>query len=386
MNKKILFVDDDINVLNGYKRTYRRKFDIVIAEGGEKGLREISRSEDEFAVIVSDMKMPEMNGIEFLAEAKKLSPDSIRIMLTGNADLSVAIKAVNEGNIFRFLTKPCEKDLFIKTVKDALDLFRLIKSEQELLEKTLHGSVKVLSDILGIVNPKLFSRTNRLQTITKGLLKKIYFPDPWKIEIAVMLSQIGCITLPENVVEKVYHNDKVSSEEKEMYDMHPEMAYNLIKKIPRLDQIAIMIKNQHKKYSDYTLKSEDDAGYYTDLGSQIIKIILDFEQMLFNGISQKYAVVMMLKRFGEYNEEILEKLRDIKFPNEGQKRIHKKVKVNELQVGMVFYDHVYSKTGNLLAPKNLEVNYHIIQRLKNFRKGVGVKEPLDVIVFLRKKK
>lgn len=384
MNKKILFVDDDTNVLNGYKRTYHRKFDIVTACGGEEGLREIKKAKEEFAVIVSDMKMPEMNGIEFLRAAKDASPDSVRIMLTGNADLTVAIDAVNEGNIFRFLTKPCKQENFVTTINEAQELHRLIKSEKELLEKTLHESVRVLTDILGIVNHKLFARVNRLLDIAEAILDKVYFPEAWQIRIAVMLSQIGCITLPEDVVEKVYYRDKVKDEDREMFEMHPEIGYNLIKKIPRLESVAIMIKNQNKKFSEYTTRDEDDPGYYTDLGSQILKIILDFERMLFNGISHKYAVVMLKKRFGEYNDEILTKMIDMKFENEGVKKIHKRLKINELQVGMVFAKNVMSKAGNLLVPKNLEVSYHIFQRLKNYAKGVGVVEPIDVIVYLKK--
>ena len=122
MNKKILFVDDDINVLNGFKRTYRKKYDVTIATSGEEGLRLIKEAKEEFAVIISDMKMPEMNGIEFLTEVKRLVPDSIRIMLTGNVDLSTAIHAVKEGNIYRFLTKPCKQEILISTIEAAVKL------------------------------------------------------------------------------------------------------------------------------------------------------------------------------------------------------------------------------------------------------------------------
>ncbi len=129
MNKRILFVDDDINVLNGYKRTYRKKYDITTAIGGEEGLRKIEQAREDFAVIVSDMIMPEMNGIEFLSGAKALAPDSIRIILTGNADLSAAIDVTDKGSIFRFLTKPCKQEVFVKTINEAIEAHRLIKAK-----------------------------------------------------------------------------------------------------------------------------------------------------------------------------------------------------------------------------------------------------------------
>jgi len=120
MNEKILFVDDDINVLRGYKRTYRRRFDIKTAVSGEEGLQKIRETDEPFAVIISDLAMPEMNGIDFLSAAGKISPDSVKIMVTGSADLSPAVEAVNRGIIYRFLTKPCDQKKLIITVEEAL--------------------------------------------------------------------------------------------------------------------------------------------------------------------------------------------------------------------------------------------------------------------------
>jgi len=144
MNNRVLLVDDDPNILEGYKRSLRKKFDVTTALEGHAALEVISRK-DTFATIVSDMAMPSMNGIQFLSRVKEISPDSVRIMLTGNADLNIAISAINEGNIFRFLTKPCPEDLFIKTLEAGIEQYRLITAERELLEKTLNGSINVLS-------------------------------------------------------------------------------------------------------------------------------------------------------------------------------------------------------------------------------------------------
>jgi len=109
MNKKILFVDDEINVLHGYRRNLRSLFDVHIANSGSEALKIIAEQGD-FAVIISDYRMPEMDGIELLHKVKEISPDTIRIILTGFADMQIAIEAINEGNIFRFLTKPLPTD------------------------------------------------------------------------------------------------------------------------------------------------------------------------------------------------------------------------------------------------------------------------------------
>lgn len=134
MSKKILFVDDEINVLHGYRRNLRSLFDVHIAQSGKEALKIISE-QDDFAVVISDYRMPEMDGIELLHEVRKISPDTIRIILTGYADMQIAIEAINEGNIFRFLTKPISNDKLINTINDALEQYRLITTEKELNKK-----------------------------------------------------------------------------------------------------------------------------------------------------------------------------------------------------------------------------------------------------------
>src|ERR1035441_2270014 len=106
MSEKILFVDDDPNLLSSCERVLRRNFQIETAEGGEAALARIA-CHGPYAVVVADRQMPRMDGIQFLHALRERAPDTIRIMLTGNADLEGAIRVVNEGNIFRFLTKPC---------------------------------------------------------------------------------------------------------------------------------------------------------------------------------------------------------------------------------------------------------------------------------------
>jgi DNA-binding NtrC family response regulator len=117
--KTLLFVDDEPNLLASCERNFRRQFRVETAAGGEAALENIA-ARGPFAVVVSDRQMPHMDGIRFLSLVKERAPDTVRLMLTGNADLEGAIKVVNEGNIFRFLTKPCSLEILGKAVEDAL--------------------------------------------------------------------------------------------------------------------------------------------------------------------------------------------------------------------------------------------------------------------------
>ena len=123
MENRILFVDDDSNILDGYKRQLRKQFSIETAEGGEKGLEAV-KNNGPFAVIVSDLKMPGMDGNQFLAHVKEISPESTRILLTGYADLRSAIEAINNGRIFRLLTKPCDKIDLIQTLENGIEQYQ----------------------------------------------------------------------------------------------------------------------------------------------------------------------------------------------------------------------------------------------------------------------
>ena len=119
MSTKILCVDDEENVLTGLQRSLRKQFQVDVAVGGTAGLRQIEQS-GPYAVVIADMQMPEMNGVEFLKRVEARHPDTVRVMLTGNADQKTAMDAVNEGHVFRFLNKPCQPDLLAATLQAAV--------------------------------------------------------------------------------------------------------------------------------------------------------------------------------------------------------------------------------------------------------------------------
>ncbi|MCU0560755.1 MAG: SpoIIE family protein phosphatase [Desulfobacterales bacterium] len=135
MSNRVLLVDDDPNILAAFKRQLRKKADIETAASGAAGL-EILKGGGPFAVVVTDYCMPEMNGIEFLAQVRRVSPDSVRMMLTGSADLAAAIQAVNQGNIFRFLTKPCASEELLEVLKAGIEEYRRIHRERKFNKRT----------------------------------------------------------------------------------------------------------------------------------------------------------------------------------------------------------------------------------------------------------
>ena len=378
MRENILFVDDDSNLLEGYKRQLRKRFQMVTALGGREGL-EIVDTKGPFAVIVSDMRMPEMDGVQFLAEIKKRHPDSVRMMLTGNADLHTAVEAVNEGNIFRFLTKPCSSDTITRALEAGLEQYRLINAERELLENTLRASVNVLTEILSLVNPTAFGRASRTKNYVKHIAKKMNLPELWQYEMASMLSQIGCVTLPQVVLNKIYGRRELTYTEKKMYSSHPKVGCKLLANIPRLEQIAQMIEGQQipfKEYPESDNPTEEELA--VTVGAQMLRIAIDFDRLVARAVSPKGALSALRKRKGEYNTKLLDTLDDFE-GNTVEVEI-KEVEVRELEIGMVTNGHIKSKKGTLLVPMGHEITYTVLERLHNFSHGVGVIEPIQVRV------
>lgn len=168
MNTKILIVDDNKTFLESLTRALRHRYDIVAAEGPTQGLDALN-SGDAFAVVMSDLAMPGMDGIAFLAKARDISPLSARIMLTGHGDLDAAMSAVNEGQVFRFLTKPCPTEALISAIDAGCEQYCLMTAEKELLRKTLEG-VRLKEDVELIMRHDLKSPLASIITLPQVLL------------------------------------------------------------------------------------------------------------------------------------------------------------------------------------------------------------------------
>jgi len=376
MSDKILFVDDDENLLESFRRTLRKQFVVETAVGGRTGL-DLLQTQGPFAVVVSDMRMPELDGVQFLAQVRTLAPDSIRIMLTGQADLQDAVAAVNEGNIFRFLTKPCGDNL-VKTLEAALAQYHLILAERELLEKTLSGSIKVLTDILSLVNPEAFSRSDRLKRYVHHICEQLHLPDAWQYELAAMLSQIGCVTLPPDTVRKYYSNLSMSREEQSMIAALPNVSADLLANIPRLESVAQMIRGQQDGPA-----SADDLNFHAsaELGAKILTVASHYDQRISRDFATHSQVIEeLLQNPDQYEPTLVQALHTL-IPDE--KKLERRcVSVFDLNPSMIFDEDLKTKKDLLLVAKGQSVSPTLIKSLINYVTRHDLEEKVNVLVFL----
>ena len=383
MAEKILFVDDDKNILSSLKRQFHKKYQVHVSAEPTNAL-EIVKHNGPFAVIVADMRMPELDGVQFLSRAKEIAPDSVRVILTGQADMESAIASVNEGHIFRFLTKPCPPEEMDKVLDNCIRQYTLIKSEKELLQGTLRGTINVLSEILSLTNPEAFGRASRIKRLTKKMAQ--YFLEDeisqvkglWKYDLAAMLSQIGCVTLPQQTLQKLYHGKNLDEEEKQLYDMHPSVAQNLLQHIPRLEKVGEMILYQEKNFDGSGVPQDKVSGEDIPLGARILKVALDYDLYETREMDKACIFSEMKDKQGVYDPQVLLALEHVL--GKEAHYIIKYLPINKLISGMIFGQEVRTKNDILLVAKGQEVNETMLLRLRNFHHNYGIEEPIKMYV------
>ncbi len=376
MTERILCIDDDPNILQAYQRALRKRFHIEPALGGEEALEAV-RHQGPYAVVVADMRMPGLSGVEVLAQVKEIAPDTVRMMLTGNADQQTALEAVNRGHVFRFMTKPCPPDEFAQFLEAGIEQYRLIRAERDLMSKTLGGCIKVLTDVLAAVNPAAFGRASRVARLVNDIAVELGVEDGWRMRIAAMLSQVGCVSVPEETLAKVFRGQELSRIEAEQYAAYPALGREMLENIPRLEPVAEIIGYQEHPYEG-TGPDDPMHGEQIPLGSRVLKVALDFDALVHGGYSEDMAMARMHDRHGLYDPRVVETLG--KVLRIEQTCVIRQVKVSQLADGMFLADDVRTMQGTLLCAKGQEMTASMRARLRNYVANVGLSAPIKVFV------
>ncbi len=359
----ILCVDDEPNVLEGLTLHLRRKYQVLTATSGSQGL-ELLRAHPEVAVVVSDMRMPGMDGAAFLKEARATAPDATRVLLTGQADLASAISAVNDGQIFRFLTKPLPPEQLQVALAAAVEMNRLVTAERVLLEQTLRGSIEALTDILALTNPLAFGRASRIQTLASELAGALSFGDRWQLDVAAMLSQIGFVTLPMEVVEKAQYARPLSDSERALVDRVPAITEQLLAHIPRLDAVRAMLARLAQRTWADPRAAGAAVDPVIDRGAQILRVALDYDTLESNGDSPAEAIDTMRAHSNRYAGDVLDALTRLRGESSERQEV-RELRLGALREGMTLVEDLKLPSGILLAARGFTVSRSLVARIDN---------------------
>ncbi len=381
MNTRILFVDDEPNLLAALSRSLRKLFTFDTALSGTEALQMIDRH-GPYAVVVADQTMPGMSGVELLEAVREASPDTVRIMLTGNADQKSAVDAVNRGAVFRFLNKPCPPEVLVPALETALKHYELVTTERELLEGTLAGSVQVLTEVLGMVAPDVLGRSQRLRDSIGTFAKHLGLDPVWEYEVAASLALIGYASLPVIVLRKLSAGTDLLPDEAELVRHTPEVGSNLVSSIPRLAAVSQMILYQNKDFTGTGVPADSVAGDAIPIGARMLRILNDRLTLELDGVVKQNALVALRDRRGSYDPALLEQCFEC-FPTFLSNALSSEIPVvykhlDELAPGQVLVSEIKLTANVTLVAAGERLTKMIIQRIHNAATLGQVKGPFPV--------
>ncbi len=380
MTQKILLVDDEPKLLRSISRHYRKKFDVSTAESGAEAL-EIVEKQGPFAVVISDMNMPEMNGVEFLGQLRDQAPDTVRIMLTGNADQATPINAINEGHIFRFFNKPVPLEVLEHGIKEGLRQYELITAEKVLLEKTLAGSVKVLMDVLSIADPHAFGKASKVQQWAEEIAKGLRLHNPWEIKISAMLANLGRVAVPKDIIQKLNASSPLSEDEQEIVQTIPDVGKSLIINVPRLHDVAQNVHYQNKNFDGSGYPEDSLTGDNIPIGARLLRILKDLAEYTEGNLPSADNIAQLDRWPERYDPELKRKVQGyfeyrLKKLGDAPKTELKKMKVAHLLAGYTVHSDIETEDGLLVLASGAKLTTAQIQRLQNLTKVYVFKEPI----------
>ena len=417
----LLFVDDEQNILSSLKRLFRSEgYNIVLANSGIEGLEILNTQKVD--LVISDMRMPEMNGAEFLEKVAKSWPKTTRILLTGYSEISATIDAVNKGNIYKYISKPWEDNDIKLTVRYALeaqkieqerdDLLALTSKQNEelkqfntnleglvkartaeldqtmaMLEKayeTLKDSysatIKIFSNIMEIREKDLIGNSHLVSEKAKeiALLMGMEEDQALQVSFAGMLRNIGKIGFDDQLIKKPV--EVMSKEERIRYEKHPVIAEGVLMTLQPLSSAARMIRHYCEKYdgSGYPDKLKNDD---IPIGSRILSVVNDYYALqdgilLGKRMSSIEAFNYIKVNSGiRYSPKVVDVfISSVHGEDENNKYLDEiEAATSELEAGMILTRDLKTNDGIVLLVKDVKLGKHVINQIINLESRLNEK-------------
>ncbi|MBO93790.1 MAG: hypothetical protein CMI32_02680 [Opitutales bacterium] len=355
----ILFVDDEETVLSGFRLTIGKHYDVSVATSGPQGL-EVFEKEGPFAVVVSDFQMPGMNGAEFLRAIRSKDNETVTMLLTGAANFENVSETVRSGRIFRLLGKPCRTEEMKENISDALEQYRLIQAEKNMLEETLNGAVRAMTSILAASKPLFFGRSQRVKQMAFLLADEMGVNDPWRLELAATFAYLGYVGLPDEVQEDVYNHKVLADEVVKIVSGFPTFISEVLGEIPRLDEIASIILHIDNDYNE----DVPDEREVRKLAS-ILRISQHYDRYATEGHAQSRIFETLQQRKEIYLPGAIEALGKLYDIGRADTQIEE-VSPECLEPGMQMAENLRLPNGLLVAPKGTIVDKHFLRIIQNY--------------------
>lgn len=376
----MLLVDDDAKLANAARRMLHKHMDLDTANDAASAL-ETLRTNKDYTVVVCDHNMPGMSGAELLAQIAQEWPTTTRIMFTGDQDRNVASQAINSGQVFRLLNKPCEPDDLRLAITEGHKHHQLITAERDLLERTLSGSVKVLVDVLALSHPQAFAASQRTRLWARKMVKALGWSGGWEIGLGAMLWPLGDIVLPDEVIAKRDAGETLSEDDRAALDHAPEAAHALITNIPRLSGVADIIRRCRQGFDGSGPPGDGLRGTEQPKGARLLRVLIDLaahpDTTTPEGLAKAREALARTPQL--YDPDILAALSCLDQPGASPaKATARAVAPALLLEGDIIARDVNTHEGKLLLAAGSELTAPMIQKLRQIRRTGGVEDQLSI--------
>jgi response regulator RpfG family c-di-GMP phosphodiesterase len=370
----ILVVDDAPDMLRLLANLLKDRYRVQIASCGVKAL-ELAVGNPPPDLILLDVMMPGMDGYEVCRRLKcHPSTREIPVLFLTARDREEDEETGFEVGCVDYLLKPISPPLVLARIRTHLEQRRLRLAERELMEKTLKGSLAMVVELLSLVNPSAFGWARDMADLSEQVGAALEMEEPWMVGLAAVLSQIGVLTIPDSILGKVRNRMMLNSEERETFNRVPEIGYQLLRNIPRMEEVAEVIHYAQKNYNGTGFPMDDRQGEEIPLGSRVLRVTFDFMTRLSAKESPSAAARNMLHHTAWYDPMVLRALKDVVDHGEWASAIPLKtegiheVAVEDLQVGQVIAYSIETANGLLLLRGNTTLMPSQLERLRNFAK------------------
>ena len=357
---KVLFVDDQAEVLDDLKVIVSEVCEPYTALNAEEGLK-VFESEGPFTIVASDQILPGMNGAEFLAMVSRRDPYCSTMLVTGHANYRDAMRAVNDGHVFRLLDKPYAEQDLIDAIQAGVRQRELLETERVLLHETLVGAVNALTDTLATVKPLFFGRAQRVKRLSGEIARYLKFPHVWQVETAAVFSQMASITLPEEEAENVFLRKRLRPQIVELVKKFPEVIDHLLGNIPRLDEVREIIDCLMGNPLPYENKAKEEVYK----AYRIIDAALEHDYLEVEGHDSEVILGTLRGGEKEFDKDVVEAMSQLLHKSKTRYLVNE-VAFEDLRVGMRLAEDLSLESAMLVAPKGTDISRHFLQVLHNY--------------------
>ena len=367
----LLLVDDEVNILSSLKRLLRPLgYRIFTAEGGAQGLEILAQ--ETIDLVVSDMRMPEMNGAQFLEQVQKKWPNTVRILLTGYADIGATIAAINKGQVYRYISKPWEDYDITLTIKLALE-HKILERERlrlEVLRKNFVTSVQIFSSLIEMRDASMVGHLRRVADLSKTIAQRMGMSNGAVQDVffAALLLDIGKISLSNSLLNKTFSS--LNAQQRDEVIKYPIRGQVALMALDELQGAAQLIRHHRERFDGMGFP-EQLLGLNIPLGARILALAKDYdacqiETLTNKGLQQADAVLYIQEGSGSrYDPTVVDAFLN-QIVASAQTKPELDLHLEQLKPGMVLSRDLVSKKVVLLLTKDCVLDERLIGQLKNF--------------------